>query len=118
MWELFRHSLVIGFFALLMLAPATLCAQVGLSSTQVEQHLKVSDLKEIPKTPVTSNATSALARVPPAPYIPKIQPKHFGFFCRVESRIERKSGIAPRFRLGSTEYVNYLEGKRLEPQHQ
>jgi hypothetical protein len=33
------------------------------------------------------------------------------FFCRIESRIEQKSGIALRFRLGSLDYTNYLEGK-------
>lgn len=33
------------------------------------------------------------------------------FFCRIESAIERRSKVAPRFRLGSTEYVDMLEGK-------
>ncbi len=37
----------------------------------------------------------------------KVQP----FFCRIESQIERKSGIAARFRLGSVDYTNWLEGK-------
>ena len=41
----------------------------------------------------------------------RYQPKHYGFFCRVESKIEKKSLFSPRFRLGSTEYVNALEGK-------
>jgi hypothetical protein len=41
------------------------------------------------------------------------QPRHFGMFCRIESKIERKSGISPRFRLGSSEYVDMLEGKKL-----
>jgi len=33
------------------------------------------------------------------------------FFCRVETQIERKSHLAPRFRLGSLDYTNYLEGR-------
>ena len=32
-------------------------------------------------------------------------------FCKAEHRIQQKSGIAFRFRLGSLDYVNALEGK-------
>ncbi|HLF65718.1 MAG TPA: hypothetical protein VI603_18295 [Saprospiraceae bacterium] len=48
----------------------------------------------------------------PTPY--RIQPwtlTHQSFFCRIESQIERRSRIAPRFRLGSLDYTNWLEGK-------
>lgn len=34
------------------------------------------------------------------------------FFCRTELLIERKSILAPRFRLGSLDYTEWLEGKR------
>ncbi len=33
-------------------------------------------------------------------------------FCKIENRIQGKSRIAPRFRLGSLDYTEYLEGKR------
>jgi hypothetical protein len=33
------------------------------------------------------------------------------FFCRIESKIESKSKLAPRFRLGSLNYTNWMEGK-------
>ena len=33
------------------------------------------------------------------------------FFCKIESQIERKSRFAPRFRLGSLDYTNWLEQK-------
>ena len=33
------------------------------------------------------------------------------FFCQIETQIERKSLLAPRFRLGSLDYTNYLEGR-------
>jgi len=32
-------------------------------------------------------------------------------FCKAEHQIQKKSGIAFRFRLGSLDYVNSLEGK-------
>lgn len=33
------------------------------------------------------------------------------FFCRVEVQLERKTRLPVRFRLGSAEYVDLLEGK-------
>ena len=33
------------------------------------------------------------------------------FFCRVEVQLEQRTRMNVRFRLGSTDYVDYLEGK-------
>ena len=37
--------------------------------------------------------------------------QHFGFLCRQELRFEKTSGLPLRFRLGSLQDCNYLEGK-------
>lgn len=37
--------------------------------------------------------------------------QHFGFFCRQELRLEKTAGLPLRFRLGSLNDCNYLEGK-------
>ncbi|PHI19828.1 hypothetical protein CEQ90_10570 [Lewinellaceae bacterium SD302] len=37
---------------------------------------------------------------------------HLAFFCRVEVKIDEAVGTPFRFRLGSVDYVDYLEGKR------
>ena len=34
-----------------------------------------------------------------------------GMFCKMEYKIESKSKLAPRFRLGSLNYTNWMEGK-------
>ena len=38
--------------------------------------------------------------------------QHFGFFCKKEIALEKASKIPLRFRLGSLQQCNYLEGKR------
>ena len=35
-----------------------------------------------------------------------------GVFCRMEHRIEATSNFAPRFRLGSVNYKDWMEGKK------
>ena len=41
--------------------------------------------------------------------VPKPMP--VSFFCVKEHYMDKKNRINPRFRLGSVDYVNYLEGK-------
>jgi len=40
------------------------------------------------------------------------QYEELAFFCRLEVKLEEAAGLPVRFRLGSVDYVDYLEGKR------
>ncbi len=43
---------------------------------------------------------------------PDYYTKYLGFFCRVELQVEKKINIPLRFRVGSLDYLNKLEGKK------
>lgn len=47
------------------------------------------------------------------PLRPTVIFDHWGVFCWGEYRLQQKTGLPLRFRLGSLEYVNALEGKGL-----
>lgn len=45
-------------------------------------------------------------------FLPKWSAENLPFFCKIEHRWGKESPVPIKFRLGSVEYVDWLEGKR------
>jgi hypothetical protein len=60
----------------------------------------------------TANFFSGL----PAPFPADFYSNNIGWFCKQESRFEHSTGLPLRFRLGSKEVVDWLEGKSFRMQ--
>jgi hypothetical protein len=105
---------ICGFIAIFFL-----CAL--FSSAQTAHHIKLSGTelsqKHLPKPAFNlinkTNNKEALNPYQPFAVIPQnFYTQHFGIMCKKELVIEKATKIPFRFRLGSLQQCNYLEGKR------
>jgi hypothetical protein len=77
------------------------------------------ELRVAPGPPATFNAQVFRNTSPggglPSALAPDQAVRHFGLICRKEWALEKNTGIPFRFRLGSLEYTDRLEGKIKSP---
>jgi len=59
----------------------------------------------------SSPAASPVPGVPRLTFLPRWTPECLPFFCRIEHDFAQKNSVPFKFRLGSVEYVDWLEGK-------
>lgn len=112
-----KHLLL--FLCVLFVTSARLAAQLSVATTpftllplQPMAHFEVSATPTPPDlTDVFLGTTAGFRQMTTtAPYL--LYQQHLAFFCRVEVKIDQAAKLPVRFRLGSVDYVDYLEGKR------
>jgi hypothetical protein len=57
-------------------------------------------------------AKDTVACIKPKPLPPNFYQQNTGYFCKKEWQLQKKTGVAFRFRLGLAAYCDQLEGKR------
>ena len=82
---------------------------LGLSAQYLDLNPSKDTLKNIDKFDFKPSITAITNQ---SSFIKKFDPTSLPVFCRIEYKIESKSKIAFRFRLGDLNYVNMLENKR------
>ncbi len=61
--------------------------------------------------PYYSPYAAGSATASPTSLEPDYYTRHFGYFCKKELQFEKATAIPLKFRLGTLDYVNKLEGK-------
>ncbi len=96
-------------FFLCVLFTSAQSSYVKFSSREKPQMLSG---RSLPITIQHSN-TENIKAFKPLPVIPKdYYTQHFGIMCKKELALEKLTKIPFRFRLGSLQQCNYLEGKK------
>jgi hypothetical protein len=95
-------------FLLLFLCTSTLLAQKNIGISLNNKALYIFKNNNAIKKTLQSTKLPA----PPSPTIPLAYDyNRLGFFCKLEVRCDKQNTAPIRFRLGSLEYSNFLEGK-------
>jgi hypothetical protein len=104
------HWASVGMITALLFSGLLIKAQPGL---QLDQLLPLPSFTFSSDLPVLSQEETPASTMLPL-YLtptPEFQVDEMAFFCRIELQLDKWARRNIRFRLGSLDYVNYLEGK-------
>ena len=86
---------------------------IAAASAHCQSSVQPVTGKNIFKKPYAIAPLGANANISPTMLVaPSFYAGHLPFFCRQEIKIEHATKIPFKFRLGSVQYVDYLEGKK------
>ena len=84
----------------------------NLSLREVKKRLFVFPKKPIKTSFLRSNPVPSISLIMKPPVSPGFYAANLGFFCKQEIRFEKATKIPFKFRLGSVQECDRLEGKR------
>ena len=89
-------------FGIILLFPLWIHAQIGVKYKIKLKRTKTITSFTIQKSKIKSSYTK----------IPKFESKNLPLFCKMEFNLEKKTHFPVRFRLGTVDIVDQLEGKQ------
>jgi len=107
--------LFLAFFYAFKLSAQCTDLSDGPSLFQLKQSLSAKQIKREGEYKANLGASQQIPELPTTPVsimtIPKWSAESLPFFCKIEHKWAKKHRIPMKFRLGSVEYVDWLEGK-------
>lgn len=101
--EMFLKKIFLSLFVFLLISAASFCQTAFPAVTGKTVFRKMTPVASYDKN---QNISTAML------VSPSFYTEHLAFFCRQEMKLEKLTKIPFKFRLGSVEMVDYLEGKR------
>lgn len=91
--------------------PALVLSKSPIQCFRFEQAKTSCDLRLL----IAGSKNSAWPAPPPLSVVPRWEAGELPFFCKVEHQWGKKMALPVKFRLGSVQYVDALEGKGKSP---
>jgi hypothetical protein len=107
-----RYKIYLCFIAIIMFSSQLAFGQDTLSAHRADSSISFIKYTFFEKDHFSKNIETEFNFKSMKPTT--LFPKHTvtGVFCKMEHRIEATSNFAPRFRLGSVNYTDWMEGKK------
>jgi hypothetical protein len=97
-FQMMHQSKQICLFVFLLLVVAFKANAQLLQPSVIQSQQKIDSLRNLPIQIIPANYYS----------------KNLAFFCKKELQLEKITKVPFRFRLGSVDYVDHLEGKKIK----